>query len=733
MPVPIPNLDDRSFADLGAEAVARIPAHSPEYTNPQPGDPGRTLIDLFAWLTDTLLYRVNLIPERQRLAFLRLLGVGMNPAVAARALLSINFDAPDNISPQLLPALTPVKGPVPFETLSELVVLPVTAETYYKRQLTSDEQKSMAPKIAELSRLYPVTQGALPYVTTPIFAGSKAEADGFDLVQASVDQALWFALLAAKPDPGILDGVTTTLGKSSSGGAQILSIGISPQVGMIEWDDAVGENPPIPYIWELSTANPSDPNGVSYIPLTVVDDTTGGLRTNGIIRLSLPGKQSFFAPSNDVRTDVDAGTGPKPPRLDDPTRSARLIAWLRLRPTSNIESLPLSWAGINAVEIDQRLTARGTVVGQSNGQPDQNISLPNGNIEPSTFQLQIEEAGRGFLAWTLIDDLAVAGPQDSVYELDPEAGTLVFGDGVRGRVPPLGARVRVALMRIGGGLAGNVPAGTLTQPQPTLPPVAKLKAWQPQDATGGDDAETLAEAEKRIPALFRHRDRAVTADDYKQIALTTPGALVGRAEVLPGFKPLERRSSVPGVVSVMVLPTRDTPEAPYPRVDRPFIETIYTNLSARIPLGTELYVIGCEYIPVAIAVGIDNPSGNESVNTAVKLALQNFLFSLAPGGMQGAGWPLGRSVRQRELEVVVSRVDGVDGVDGLNLFQPAADGSWTLVSNAGDNAEIILQAWQLPELIGVIVADGDAPTEFQPTTPTGAQDGLAIPVVPEVC
>lgn len=733
MPVPIPNLDDRSFADLGAEVVARIPAHSPEYTNPQPGDPGRTLIDLFAWLTDTLLYRVNLIPERQRLAFLRLLGVGMNPAVAARALLSINFDAPDNISPQLLPALTPVKGPVPFETLSELVVLPVTAETYYKRQLTSDEQKSMAPKIAELSRLYPVTQGALPYVTTPIFAGSKAEADGFDLVQASVDQALWFALLAAKADPGILDGVTTTLGKSSSGGAQILSIGISPQVGMIEWDDAVGENPPIPYIWELSTANPSDPNGVSYIPLTVVDDTTGGLRTNGIIRLSLPGKQSFFAPSNDVRTDVDAGTGPKPPRLDDPTRSARLIAWLRLRPTSNIESLPLSWAGINAVEIDQRLTARGTVVGQSNGQPDQNISLPNGNIEPSTFQLQIEEAGRGFLAWTLIDDLAVAGPQDSVYELDPEAGTLVFGDGVRGRVPPLGARVRVALMRIGGGLAGNVPAGTLTQPQPTLPPVAKLKAWQPQDATGGDDAETLAEAEKRIPALFRHRDRAVTADDYKQIALTTPGALVGRAEVLPGFKPLERRSSVPGVVSVMVLPTRDTPEAPYPRVDRPFIETIYTNLSARIPLGTELYVIGCEYIPVAIAVGIDNPSGNESVNTAVKLALQNFLFSLAPGGMQGAGWPLGRSVRQRELEVVVSRVDGVDGVDGLNLFQPAADGSWTLVSNAGDNAEIILQAWQLPELIGVIVADGDAPTEFQPTTPTGAQDGLAIPVVPEVC
>ena len=62
-----PRLDDRSYDDLVDELVARIPAHTPEWTNPRPGDPGRTLIELFAWLGDALLYRVNLIPERQRL------------------------------------------------------------------------------------------------------------------------------------------------------------------------------------------------------------------------------------------------------------------------------------------------------------------------------------------------------------------------------------------------------------------------------------------------------------------------------------------------------------------------------------------------------------------------------------------------------------------------------------------------------------------------------------------
>src|SRR6187399_2250533 len=83
MPILPPGLDDRRFDDLVEDLIARIPAHTPEWTHPRLGDPGRTLIELFAWLTDTLLYRVNLIPERQRLAFLRLLGQPMRPASAA--------------------------------------------------------------------------------------------------------------------------------------------------------------------------------------------------------------------------------------------------------------------------------------------------------------------------------------------------------------------------------------------------------------------------------------------------------------------------------------------------------------------------------------------------------------------------------------------------------------------------------------------------------------------------
>ncbi len=73
MPVPLPNLDDRSYNDLLAEARALIPTYAPEWTNHNASDPGITLVELFAYLADQLLYRVNRVTEDNLRAFLQLL------------------------------------------------------------------------------------------------------------------------------------------------------------------------------------------------------------------------------------------------------------------------------------------------------------------------------------------------------------------------------------------------------------------------------------------------------------------------------------------------------------------------------------------------------------------------------------------------------------------------------------------------------------------------------------
>ncbi len=89
MPILPPSLDDRRFDDLVDELLARIPAHTPEWTHPRLGDPGRTLIELFAWLGDTLLYRANLIPERQRLVFDCVVDGQLNKTIAWNTGISI--------------------------------------------------------------------------------------------------------------------------------------------------------------------------------------------------------------------------------------------------------------------------------------------------------------------------------------------------------------------------------------------------------------------------------------------------------------------------------------------------------------------------------------------------------------------------------------------------------------------------------------------------------------------
>jgi len=741
MPIPVPRLDDRSFDDLVAELLARVPAHTDEWTNPRLGDPGRTMIELFAWLADTMLYRANLIPERQRLAFLRLLGVPMRPAIAARTLISLSIDDKDETSAKILKRQATVKGPVNFETRTEVTVLPVTAEAYYKRPLTDAERNSMNTVITNLQQIYvgsAGTQTVAPYVTTAVFAGGAPDTDGFDIITRTVDKCLWVALLAAKTDN--IKAIKTTLGSSTSGSQQLISIGIMPSITVPALFEDIGPRAALPHVWEITGVGAN--NQTTYRTLDVYVDTSVGLTQRGVQRLALPSEGFIGRPSNNVRDILRAGTGDEPPRLDDPEKAERLVAWLRLRPTKKLTSMSLSWVGINAVEVDQRQTITGRIAGQSDGSADQIMQLPGQSVEAETLEIQVEEPDQGYRAWQRIDDLNLAGRDSAVYSLDSEAGTIKFGDRVRGRVPEPGSRVRVVTMRSGGGGAGNLPPGSLTAITAVdLNDIAvsKLLVSQPLPADGGDDAEKLDAAERRIPDLFRHRDRAVTESDYRILAAQTPGIQVGRVELMPRFKPQQRRPEVPGVISVMTLPYKAPAEPPYPRADRPFLESVHAYLDARRPLGTELYVISCEYIPIGISVGVEIADGfdREQVLRGVRDALKMFLWALAPGGLQGTGWQLGRTVEDRELEMTVARVPGVQSLlgDRLRLFKREAN-TWQLVSpsNINGQAEIPLEDWQLPELLSVVaVADGGPPDTLSSVGLVDGDTGLPVPIVPEVC
>ena len=434
-----------------------------------------------------------------------------------------------------------------------------------------------------------------------------------------------------------------------------------------------------------------------------------------------------------------AGVGDRPPRLDDPAEAQRLVTWIRLRPDprARLASLRIAWAGINAVEIEQRRRLGRQVIGQGTGASDLELSLGAASVDPASLAVEVEEE-EGLRPWRLVPDTAAAGRDDRVFSLDAEAGTVRFGDGVRGMVPGAGRSVQVAAMRAGGGSAGNLPTGSI-QAIAAPPGAPRLKVNQPLATVGGVDAESLAAAEARIPAMIRNAQRAVTMADYKEMALRTPGARIGRVEVLERFKPQHRRDGVPGVVSVMVIPARDGTAAPLPRADRPLLESVHAWLDERRPATTELYTIGTDYLPIGVSAAVElaDSRSREAVLEAVSETIRVHLWCLPPGGPDGGGWPLGRAVDDREIEAAIGRVAGVRAVAPVRLFlNDARIGRWVPVrEDRTGRGRIRLERWQLPELAMLSVAEGDAASSTLPANfgPATGSDEVAVPVVPEVC
>src|SRR5689334_7000106 len=128
MPLITPRLDDRRFQDIVDEATSRIPRYCPEWTDHNVSDPGVALIELFAWMTDMLLYRVNQVPDKLYVKFLELIGVRLEPPRAARAPITFFLSAaqPNDIEipegTEVATVRTETSDAIVFTTESKLVV-----------------------------------------------------------------------------------------------------------------------------------------------------------------------------------------------------------------------------------------------------------------------------------------------------------------------------------------------------------------------------------------------------------------------------------------------------------------------------------------------------------------------------------------------------------------------------------------------------------------------------------
>lgn len=745
MPLRLPPIDDRGYSELLSESLARIPVHTPEWTNFSEGDPGVTLLELFAFMTDSLLYRARLIPDRNRLKFLGLLGVTPRPAAAAQGVITIaNERGPRDVL-TLAAGLEVAAGKIPFVTSTALDVLPLESRVYLRRAITE------ASAVARARELYDALYGAIQddpgstldfYETVPFEPpAAGGSSGGVNVAQITVDRALWVALLLRPGDEAdrqaVLDriaGKTLTLGLMPSLAATTLTL--RPQ-----GTDAATPLPRLRFDITTGRTMGSTAEFVALEPRADGDPFTGLT----LVQLELPEASRIGAP-----TDLDPleeGTGDLPPVLDDAKVENRLLAWVRIRlPEPNASDTgggasaawraSMSWVGINAARITQRVDVRAERVGLATGEPDQSFRLVNTPVLPEMVTVTVDSE-----PWRRIDDLSAAPPEvptaaggwagttaaavgsalsrsgandPRVFTVDAESGELRFGDGLRGARPAAAALI-VASYAYGGGRSGNVGFDAI-RTAPLLP--AGYTATNPLPAWGGDDGETIAEAERNVARWLRHRDRAVTAEDFADIVRRTPGVAVGRVDVLPLFHP-EAGSPSPGVVTLMLVPDDPSSGAPVP--DRLFLTAVCDNLEPHRVLTSEVVLSGATYRGISASIGIDIVPGADipPVRDGVTAVIKGFLSPLT-GGIAGGGWPLEKAVEERELWAQAARVDGVASVRGMRLW----DASGARIDR------LSISGLELPHLLRIAVTVGDPADIVEPPT-TGRR--VPVPVAPVSC
>ncbi|MEK6302427.1 MAG: baseplate J/gp47 family protein [Acidobacteriota bacterium] len=763
MPLTIPTLDDRRYQDLLDESLARIPVHTPEWTNFNKSDPGVTLIEVFAFLTENLLYRSNQIPERNRRKFLKLIGVPLQAAASARGLVAFSNERGPLETITLNTGLEVKAGQVPFRTTQGLDVLPIEAQIFYKRELKnpSDQIKSY------YDQLYASFLNQAPAASAQLYetvAFPPRDASAIDLGLDSIDGSLWIALLVREGDKPA--DTTETAREDLRNdvrqkiGGKTLSLGIVPALtesgrllspgGQANTEGASLLKYEVPIGETLSaTASERLPRYRSLDSIA----SNNVLDGPGVVQITLPpGTQLKLWDNLDP---LELGALDFPPALEDSKLNDRVITWLRVRSTAPAKTR-LLWAGINSTFVSQRAHIANEILPSGTGAPDQVVVLSKTPVIPESVRLFVitkEKAEE----WTEIDDLTAAGPEVpvrdprlppgsavvvnnlvKVFDVDAESGEVRFGDGLRGARPPLGAAMR-ADYDYGVGRDGNVNKSAINS-SPALP--AGIKVTNPVATWGGAEAETVGEGEKQITRYLQNRERLVNAVDFETVTRRTPGVDIGRVDVLAAFSPelgSNEPGDAPGSVTLMIIPKYDNaqPDAPLP--DRTFLDAICEYVDSRRLVTTEVFLRGPIYKQIWISIGIDVTAGQSvaEVREAVKQELLRFLSPLPASGVEDPaslpasdpqrGWPLRKPVVALELMAVASRVTGVSLVHKVLL----AEGT-----NAAQD-QIEMQGLDLPRVAGISVSVGEPVdlSELRGTSATSdaTRNLVPVPVIPDEC
>jgi predicted phage baseplate assembly protein len=645
MALEAPRLDDRSFNDLMAEAVQRIPLYCPEWTDHNLSDPGITLIELFAWMTDIVLYRLNRVPDKHYVKFLELVGMRLREAEPARVPITFWLSAPQP-EDRVIEAGTPVattrtesESAITFTTDNDAAILVPTLQ-FIMSSKTSMEQHRLFTD-------YNFKRLETGFETITLFESDPPTPD--DALYLGFEQNLSYHVL----------GIEVEVAAAGSG--------FEPR------------NPP--YIWEVLGPGTEQ----EWVITEVEYDGTHAFSESGVVRLHLPEM-----------------------RRDDRNRHQAYWVRCRMMATEEsnapiyqvspkVQYISASSWGIT-INASNVTLARNEILGRSDGSPGQRFYLEHTPVVPRLpgEHLEVRYDDGTKERWIEVSDFASSTPEDRHYTIDSMSGEVRLApalpqmDGTikhYGAIIPKNAMLVMRAYRFGGGRAGNVARGSLNVLKTALPYVDRVGNRQP--SLGGLDGESLEDLKVRAPGHLRSLGRAVTAADYEYL---THEAAPNQVERVYCLQP---PATMAGEVRLLVIP-----EVPYfqgyiapesLRLSPEVREQIVGFLDERRLLSTRLDVSEPTYHWVQTEVRF-RPAAKQipdTVRQAVEARLYEYLNPVR-GGDDGHGWTFGRSLFVSDLIALILSVPGVDFVRSVKLFPVSYDrGEY---QRAGETDEVLVNA-----------------------------------------
>lgn len=615
MSLPAPELDDRRFQDIVDEAKRLIPRYCPEWTNHNLTDPGVALIELFAWMTEMFLFRLNQVPDRYFTKFLELVGVAPFPPSVATT--DVSF---------LLATV-----------LDETVLVPAGTEVSTSGAPGGEEV--VFSTVEDLA----IRQPTLTSCVVSAAGDEERFVDQWDSLRFEGGVVTCFPSSPLQADDAIYLGFEESLAGNVvrlAVQASIEGIGVDPKDSPLAWE-----------VW----------SGEVWITCKVDSDTTGGLNRDGFVVLHVPLAHAPLTLGTQrahwLRARLVRPVGDQP--------------WYQASPQLRDVQVA-SLGGTVVAEHAERVGAE--VIGKADGGPGLEFPCSRQPVLPRRTGEQVEVRLRDVVeVWEEVADFSRSGPTDRHVVWDGTSGTVRFGPLVRypdgsvrqhGAVPADGALVSVTGYRHGGGARGNVGAGTLTTLRTTIPFVDRVVNHGP--ATGGVDAETVDNAKQRGPLSIRTGERAVTAGDFERLTLEA-SAEVARVRCLPPKAAGEpvRLLVVPQVRRSPAEETLDDYA-----VDDDLMGRISGHLDGRRLLGTAVEVGTPFYQGVTVAALLQALPGRPATlirDRALDL-LQRFVHPLQ-GGVEGKGWPFDSDLNAATLAQLLEGVDGIDRVEEVLLFE----------------------------------------------------------------